>query len=161
MSFLIAAPELMADAAANLANLGSAIGSANFAAAAATTGLLPAAADEVSTQIASMFSAHAAGYQQLSAQAAAFHEQFVQALTAGAGTYASAEANIVQTLAGAAQPSVSTSAAGWPGSRPARGSTDSALHSTPHCPAGWAVASGLGGALTGGLSGQDSPCPAV
>ncbi|OBG27883.1 hypothetical protein A5764_02695 [Mycobacterium sp. 852002-51057_SCH5723018] len=69
-------------------------------AATATTEILPAAADEVSTEIASLFSAHAAGYQQLSAQAAVFHEQFVHALSAGASTYASAEASALQTLAG-------------------------------------------------------------
>jgi PE family len=72
VSFLIAAPELIADAATDLANIGSTICSANFAAAAATTGVLPAAADEVSAQIAALFSSHAAGYQQLSAQAEVF-----------------------------------------------------------------------------------------
>src|ERR1700677_3531075 len=40
----------------------------------------------------SLFNVHAQGYQALSAQAAAFHAEFVQALTAGAGSYASAEA---------------------------------------------------------------------
>jgi hypothetical protein len=44
VSFLTAAPELIADAATNLANLGSTIGSANTAAAGATTGVPPAAA---------------------------------------------------------------------------------------------------------------------
>lgn len=102
MSFLIAAPQLIADAATDLTNLGSTIGSANSAAVVATTGVLPAAADEVSAEIASLFSAHAAGYQQLSAQAAAFHEQFVQILSAGGTAYASAEAEVVATLAGAA-----------------------------------------------------------
>lgn len=102
MSFLIATPDFIATAATDLANIGSTIGSANFAAAAATTGVLPAAADEVSAQIAALFSEHAAGYQQLSAQAAMFHERFVSALTSGASTYAAAEANVVQTLASAA-----------------------------------------------------------
>jgi PE family len=46
----------------------------------------------VSAAIASLFSGHAQAYQALGAQAAAFHEQFVQALTAGAGSYVSAEA---------------------------------------------------------------------
>jgi hypothetical protein len=99
VSFLIAAPELIADAATDLANIGSMIGSANSAVSAATTGVLPAAADEVSAQIAALFSTHAAGYQQLGAQAAAFHQQFVKNLTGGAGTYAAAEANVVQNLA--------------------------------------------------------------
>src|SRR5260370_30723385 len=91
----------MADAATDLANIASLVGSANSAAAAAHTGLLPAAADEVSAEIAALFSSHAAGYQQLSAQAAVFHQQFVQTLTAGAGSYAAAEVNVVQTLASA------------------------------------------------------------
>ena len=36
--------------------------------------------------------AHAQAYQVLSAQAATFHSQFVQALTAGANSYANTEA---------------------------------------------------------------------
>lgn len=99
MSILVAAPELIADAATNLATIGSNVGSALAAAAGATTGVLPAAADEVSGQIAALFSAHAARYQQLSVAAATFHEQFVHTLTAGANTYALTEANVVQTLA--------------------------------------------------------------
>lgn len=102
MSFLIAAPEFIDAAAADLANLGSMIGSANNAVAAATMGILPAAADEVSAEIAALFSSHAVGYQQLSAQAAAFHELFVQNLAAGTGAYAAAEANVVQSLVSAA-----------------------------------------------------------
>ena len=98
MSFLIAAPQILASAATDLVKIGSTIGSANNAAAAVTTGVLPAAADEVSKQIAALFSRHAVGYQQLSTRAGAFHEQFVQALTAGADTYAAAEANVAQTL---------------------------------------------------------------
>jgi PE family len=99
MSFLTAAPQIIADAATDLANIGSTIGSAHNAAAAATTGVLPAAADEVSEQIAALFSHYGAGFQQVSAQAGAFHEQFVQVLTAGANSYVAAEANVVETLA--------------------------------------------------------------
>ena len=95
MSFLVAAPQVLADAASDLAGIGSTLSTANAAAAAPTTGLLPAAADEVSAQIAALFSAHGQGFQRLSAQAAAFHEQFVQALTASANAYATAEANAV------------------------------------------------------------------
>ena len=57
-----------------------------------TTGVLAAAGDEVSSAIAAAFSAYGQGFQALGAQAAAFHDQFVQALTAGAGSYVSAEA---------------------------------------------------------------------
>jgi PE family len=98
MSFLVAAPQVVADAASELAGLGSTISTATAAAAAPTTGLVPAAADDVSAEIAALFSAHGQGYQRLSAQAAAFHERFVQSLTASANTYAAAEANAAQAL---------------------------------------------------------------
>ncbi|WP_152331020.1 PE family protein, partial [Mycobacterium tuberculosis] len=62
------------------------------AAAANTTALLAAGADEVSTAVAALFGAHGQAYQALSAQAQAFHAQFVQALTSGGGAYAAAEA---------------------------------------------------------------------
>jgi PE family len=92
MSFVIAAPEFVAAAATDLANIGSTISSANATALAPTTGLLPAGADEVSAAIVALFGSQAQAYQALSAQAAAFHDQFVEMLTAGAGSYASAEA---------------------------------------------------------------------
>ncbi|WP_373191256.1 PE family protein, partial [Mycobacterium marinum] len=57
-----------------------------------TTGVLAAAVDEVSIQIAALFGAHARNYQQLSAQAATFHEQFVHTLATASRAYASAEA---------------------------------------------------------------------
>ncbi len=98
MSFVITAPETLTAAASDLANLGSTISAANAAAAIPTTGLLPAAADEVSAQIAELFGAHAQQYQALSARAAAFHAQFVQALNAGAGSYAATEAANVSPL---------------------------------------------------------------
>jgi hypothetical protein len=92
MSFVIATPELVTAAATDLANIGSTLSAASAAAAAPTTGVLAAAEDEVSAAIASLFSGHAQAYQALGAQAAAFHDQFVQTLTAGAGSYVSAEA---------------------------------------------------------------------
>ena len=58
----------------------------------------------MSAAIAAVFSAHGQGFQALSAQAAAFHDQFVQALTAGAGSYVSAEAaNVAAFTANPAQ----------------------------------------------------------
>ncbi|MEK2533918.1 PE family protein, partial [Mycobacterium tuberculosis] len=54
--------------------------------------VLAAGADQVSVAIAAAFGAHGQAYQALGAQAATFHIQFVQALTAGAGSYAAAEA---------------------------------------------------------------------
>ncbi|CRH15832.1 PE-PGRS family protein [Mycobacterium tuberculosis] len=82
---MIAAPEAIAAAATDLASIGSTIGAANAAAAANTTAVLAAGADQVSVAIAAAFGAHGQAYQALSAQAATFHIQFVQALTAGAG----------------------------------------------------------------------------
>src|SRR5215469_13170474 len=104
MSFVVAVPEALGTAATDLASLGSTISSANAAAATATTGVLTAAEDEVSAAIAAVFSAHGEGFQALSAQAAAFHEQFVQAVTAGVGSYVSAEtANVAAFMANPAQ----------------------------------------------------------
>ncbi|EUA02193.1 PE family protein [Mycobacterium kansasii 824] len=85
-------PDIVAAAAADLTSLGSTLAEANATVAHSTIEVLTAAEDEVSEAIAALFSAHGRAYQGLSAQAAAFHAQFVQALTAGAGAYASAEA---------------------------------------------------------------------
>ncbi|BBZ48260.1 PE domain-containing protein [Mycobacterium parmense] len=92
MSFVVAAPELVTDAARNLASLGSTISEAHTAAAGPTIGLLVAADDEVSAAVAALFSNHASAFQALSARAAAFHTQLVATLNAGAGAYATAEA---------------------------------------------------------------------
>src|SRR6516225_6479078 len=102
MSFLIATPEMVSTAATDLAGIASNLGAANNAAAASTTGVLPAALDEVSAEIAALFGAHGQAFQAASARAAAFHEQFVQLLGAGASAYGNTEANVVQTLASAA-----------------------------------------------------------
>ena len=91
-SFVIASPDVLASASQQLTGIGSSITSANTAAATRTIAVLAAAEDEVSAAIAALFSAHGQGFQALSAQAAAFHQQFVQSLTAGAGSYVSAEA---------------------------------------------------------------------
>jgi len=74
----------MTSAAKDLASLGSTLNAASAAAATQTTGVVAAAEDEVSAAIASLFSGDAQAYQALSAQAGAFHDQLVQALTAGA-----------------------------------------------------------------------------
>ncbi len=98
MSYVMAAPELITAAATDLSNIGSAVAAGNAAAAAQTTSVLAAAEDEVSAAIAALFSAHGQSFQALSAQAAAFHSQFVQALTAGARSYVGAEAANVAAL---------------------------------------------------------------
>jgi hypothetical protein len=61
---------------------------------------MAAAEDEVSATIDRVFGSHAQAYQALSAQASAFHQQFVQALSSGARSYASAEAANASPLQG-------------------------------------------------------------
>ncbi|MDT5139607.1 MAG: hypothetical protein QOD58_3869 [Mycobacterium sp.] len=101
MSFVLAAPDAVIAAASDIGGIGSSISAANAAAAVPTTGVLAAAADEVSAQIAALFSTHGEGYQKLSAQLATFHDQFALALNSGASQYAAAEASAVQNLVSA------------------------------------------------------------
>jgi PE family len=98
MSYVTAVPETMAAAAKDLAAVGSTLSEAHIAAAIPTVGLVPAAVDEVSASIAHMFSGYAADFHALAGRAAVFHEDFVQNLTAGAHSYASAEAINVEYL---------------------------------------------------------------
>ncbi|KAA1246653.1 PE family protein, partial [Mycobacterium simiae] len=101
MSYVFLSPELVAAAAGDIAHIGSSIEAANAAAAASTTGLLAAGADEVSTRIAALFGGNALEYQVVSAQAAAFHQQFVQTLSAATGSYVWTElTNAEQALLG-------------------------------------------------------------
>ena len=92
MSFVITHPEALARAASQLNGVGSLLAAQNAAAAAATTGLPPAAADEVSALAATQFSAHAAMYQAAGAQAMSVHELCTALLGASAGSYATTEA---------------------------------------------------------------------
>src|SRR6202795_1970370 len=92
MSFLVAVPDAISTAATNLTTIGSTISQSNAAAATPTTEIAAAAEDEVSAAVAAVSGAHAEGYQALSAQAATFHQDFVQALNAGGAAYAGAEA---------------------------------------------------------------------
>lgn len=103
MSFVQVIPEVVAQTAGNLANIGSALNTANIVAAIPTTTVAAPAADEVSTAIAALLGAHAEQYQTLSRQAATVHSEFVNALQAGAASYARTEAaNAQQTLLHAA-----------------------------------------------------------
>jgi hypothetical protein len=92
MAYVIAAPEMMAAAAADLATIASNVSAAHMVAAARTTSVIPAAADEVSAEIASVFANHAQAFQGLAGKAAAFHDQFVQTLKSGGAAYAQTEA---------------------------------------------------------------------
>jgi len=103
MSFLFATPEAVAAAATDLANIGSTINEAHAAAAALTTGLIPAARDEVSAAIAGLFGTYAHDYQALAAEFAELHDRFAQAVTASAGSYLAAEGANVTALLQTAQ----------------------------------------------------------
>ena len=92
MSFVTTQPEALSSAATTLGGIGSSFNAQNAAAAGPTTGVVPAAADEVSALTAAQFAAHAQLYQAVAAQAAAIHEQFVNTLGTSAGSYAATEA---------------------------------------------------------------------
>ncbi|MCV7381781.1 hypothetical protein BST11_22065 [Mycobacterium alsense] len=98
MSGVIAAPELIDAAATDLAAIGSSVDAAHLTAAAATTELMPAAADEVSTGIAQLFSTHAAGYHAQAATMAAATSSFAANLTGSAGAYISADGALASLL---------------------------------------------------------------
>src|ERR1700675_4155088 len=92
MSFVMVAPEVLAAAATDVQTIGSALTAANAAAAARTTGVLAAGAAEVSEAIAALFSGHAQAYQGLSPEAALFHQQIVQTMSASGAMFAATEA---------------------------------------------------------------------
>jgi hypothetical protein len=118
MTGLTTQPQLLASAAADASEISSTIGAAKAAAAGPTTSLAAAAEDEVSAVAAPFFGAYGQEYQALLQRAAAFHDQFVAALSAAGNAYAGAEttaSNMVRTfeadalalLAGNAGPAVS------------------------------------------------------
>ncbi|MDP7725853.1 PE family protein [Mycobacterium sp. TY814] len=92
MSFVSARPELLEAASADLADIGATLSATNAFVAAPTTAVPPPGSDGVSAAISAMFGWHGQAYQQLSAQAGAFHDQFVQLLRAGAQSYSTVDA---------------------------------------------------------------------
>ncbi len=92
MTYVLTQPQAMVAAAADAAEIGSALSQAHAAATGRITGVAAAAADEVSVATATLFNRYARAYQAVTAQAAAFHDAFTQALGAAADTYANAEA---------------------------------------------------------------------
>jgi hypothetical protein len=91
MSFVTANSDAMAAAAGSLQAIGATMGAQNAAAAAPTTSVVPAAADEVSALTAAQFAAHAQMYQAVSSQAQAIHDMFVNTLATSSGSYAATE----------------------------------------------------------------------
>ena len=104
MSFVTTRPEALMAVASMLEALGSSMDAQNAAAAAPTTSIAPAAADEVSTLQAAQFSAYGAWYQQVSTQASAIHQTLVKNLNTSAASYGETEtANRVTTSAASLQ----------------------------------------------------------
>ena len=93
MSYVSIIPETLTAAADNLHTVGAAVSAANAVGAAPTSGVTPAAADEVSELTAAQFAAHAQMYHAVSTRAAAIHQAFVATLAAGADCYAATEAS--------------------------------------------------------------------
>jgi hypothetical protein len=91
MSFVTTHPEALLYAAGKLQTIGSAMAAESAAAAAPTTGVVPAAADEVSALQAAIFAAYGSLYQSVSAQATANHELFVHTLGTSARSYTATE----------------------------------------------------------------------
>jgi PE family len=154
MSFVTAVPEFVTAAAGDLADIGSALGAANTAAALPTTGVAAAAADEVSTQVAAIFDAYALKYQALSAQAAAFHNEFVSLLNGSALGYLTTEAaNAEQNLLNAM---TAPTAAGSAATLPILGGLGSLLGGGTGAPTlglpGLSSLLGSGSGILGGLS---------
>ncbi len=112
MSYTFAVPDVLSATAEDLAGIGSSLGDAH-AAAAPTTAVAAAAEDEVSTAIASLFSDHGQAFQALSARAAAFHTEFVQALSGGAAGYAGAESANAGLVQASSSLNVSMSVSGF------------------------------------------------
>ncbi|OBH87528.1 hypothetical protein A5680_03330 [Mycobacterium sp. E2989] len=101
MSFLTTQPLLLSAAVGQLQSIGSAVTAANSTAAFAITGVVPAAADEVSAMTAAAFAGYGQQYQAISAEASMIHEQFVRTLAQSADSYEATEAaNATQAAGG-------------------------------------------------------------
>lgn len=92
MSMVIAEPQMLTVAAAEMQALNESVWAGSAAAAAPTTGVVPAAADLVSMLTAAQFATHARIYQEISAQAATIREQMALTLALSAASYAATEA---------------------------------------------------------------------
>ena len=134
MSFVNVAPELVEAAAHDLAGIGSTLGDATGFAAAPTTSIAAAGADEVSVAIAALFGNHGEEFQALTARAAAFHNEFVGMIKSGVGAYlgsevASAGQMLGGTVAAPAQ-AISQSVTGLEGELEAFGAAVAAPYQT-------------------------------
>lgn len=117
MSFVTTQPEALLYAAGKLDTLGSALAAESAAAAAPTTAIAPAAADEISALQAALFTAYGELYQSVNVQAASVHQQFVRTLNTSAGSYQATEAaNTAANALPYAAPAAAPQQAAVPGS---------------------------------------------
>ncbi|SPM30680.1 PE family protein [Mycobacterium terramassiliense] len=92
MTYVLAQPQVMARAAADVAAIGSTIHEAAAAAAGRTTAVAAAAADEISAAVARLFNAYGQEWGTLIGRAAAVHGELARALGAAGDAYADTEA---------------------------------------------------------------------
>jgi hypothetical protein len=112
MSYVKTVPAAISAAAAQLEGVGTSFATESSAAAAPTTAIAPAAADEVSILQSSAFSTYGQLYQSVSAQAQAIHQQFVNLLQQSSSSYQETEgANQAGTAASALSNTASSAAA--------------------------------------------------
>ncbi|WP_205875859.1 PE family protein [Mycobacterium camsae] len=104
MSFLMAEPQIVMAAAADIEGIGAALTAASAAAAAPTSGLLAAAGDEVSAAIANLFGTFGREYQDVVTQFEAFHDEFQRTLASAGAAYVQAETAAAATLGAAFTP---------------------------------------------------------
>lgn len=105
MTYVIAQPQIMAAAAADIERIGSALNAAKGAAAGPTSVLLAPAADEVSAAVTKLFGAYGQQYQAVLQRAAGFHNEFTQALAAAGHAYLNTEGAMAAAM-GATMPHV-------------------------------------------------------
>lgn len=98
MSYVIAAPEELATAARNLANISVTINAANANAILATTEVISPGADAVSAAITALINSHGLGYQSISQQTTAFHDRFMQTVNAAAASYTTTDLTAASLL---------------------------------------------------------------
>ncbi|OBK14155.1 PE family protein [Mycobacterium asiaticum] len=98
MTQLLVDPQIVSTVTANIDRIGSTIRAASAAAAAPTSGLVAAAADEVSAAIANLFGTHGQEFQAVVNQVEAYHGQFQQNLAAAANAYVQTETAAVNSL---------------------------------------------------------------
>lgn len=92
MSWVTSESDMLSAASGDLAGVGSMMAAQNEVAAVPTNGVVPPAADVVSSLVAAQFLAQAQKYQELAAMAEQIHAQVVNTLQGSAGAYSTAEA---------------------------------------------------------------------